>query len=71
MKWIIDKIEDKLVTLENDATKELITIEKKELPSSIHEGSILIYKNNKYIEQPKEEEQRRKEITERFKKLRK
>ena len=71
MKWIIDKIEDKLVTLENDTTKELITIEKKELPSSIHEGSILIYKNNKYIEQPKEEEQRRKEITERFKKLRK
>ena len=71
MKWIIDKIEDKLVTLENDTTKEIITIEKKELPPSIHEGSILIYKNNKYIEQPKEEEQRRKEITERFKKLRK
>ncbi len=71
MKWIIDKIEDKLVTLENDTTKEIITIEKKELPPSIHEGSILIYKNNKYTEQPKEEEQRRKEITERFKKLRK
>lgn len=70
MKWAIDKIENNLALLEN-----INTLEKKEvsiflLPKNIHEGSILIYQNNTYQLDPQEENNRKKLIEEKFKKLR-
>ena len=70
MKWAVDRIEDNIAILEN-----INTLEKKEvaislLPSSIHEGSILIYQNNTYTADIFEEEMRRKLIEEKFRKLR-
>ncbi|MCI6265929.1 MAG: DUF3006 domain-containing protein [Erysipelotrichaceae bacterium] len=70
MKWIIDRFEEKIAIIENEITKEKKEVNTSLLPTSIHEGSILLYQNNKYILSEKEEDQKRKEIEERFKKLR-
>lgn len=70
MKYTVDRIEDNIVVLENRLTQEIININKEYLPSSIHEGSILIYENNEYKELKEEELSQRKKIEERFKRLR-
>lgn len=70
MKWIVDRIENNLVVLENSTTREIKEVELNLLPSSIHEGAILIKQENKYILDEEEEFKRRKEIEERFKRLR-
>lgn len=70
MKWIIDRIEENIAILEQSDTKEKKEVNITLLPPSIHEGSILINKNNQYQLSLSEEEQKRKEIEERFKRLR-
>lgn len=70
MKWIIDRIEENIAILENEETKEIKEIDSSLLPYSIHEGSILLFQNNKYQELKKEEQEKRKKVEERFKKLR-
>ena len=69
--FAIDRIEDNIVILENIKTKEQREIHRYELPSNIHEGAIVKFYNNNYILEKNEEEKRRREILERFKKLRK
>lgn len=70
MKFAVDRIEDNIVVLENIETNELMSVDITLLPSSIHEGSILTFINNTYIEDNDEEEKRRKMIEERFMRLR-
>lgn len=70
MKWIIDRIEENIAVLEQPDTKEKKEVATTLLPPSIHEGAILIYQNNQYQLSLIEEEQKRKEIEERFKRLR-
>lgn len=70
MKYTVDKIENDIVVLENRTTQEMINVKKETLPTSIHEGSILIYENNQYKESINEELEQRKKIEERFKRLR-
>ena len=70
MKYIVDRIEDNIVVLENQDTKEIINIDMSLLPKKIKEGNILIYKNNSYYIDKEAEIKRRKEILEKFKKLR-
>ena len=70
MKYTVDRIENDIAILENRETQEMIEIHKNNLPSSIHEGSILKYENNQYIEYIDQEQIRRKKIEERFKRLR-
>ena len=69
--FAIDRIEDNIVILENIKTKEKREIHRCELPSNIHEGAIVKLYNNDYILEENEEEKRRREILERFQKLRK
>lgn len=71
MKWVVDRFEEDLVILVNDKTSEVKELDKSSLPSSIHEGSILNYVDNKYVIDSKEEEERRKSIKDRFNKLKK
>ena len=68
--FAIDRIEDNIVILENIKTKEKREIHRCELPSNIHEGAIVKLYNNDYILEENEEEKRRREILERFQKLR-
>lgn len=70
MKFAVDRIEDNIAVLENIETNELMSVDVTLLPSSIHEGSILVFINNTYISDNDEEEIRRKMIEERFMKLR-
>lgn len=70
MKFAVDRIEDNIAVLENIETNELMSVDVTLLPSSIHEGSILVFINNTYISDNAEEEIRRKMIEERFMKLR-
>ena len=70
MKYIVDRIEDNIVVLENQDTKEIINIDMSLLPKKIKEGNILIYKNNSYYIDKEAEIKRKKEILEKFKKLR-
>ncbi len=70
MKYALDRIEENIAILENIETGELIKINIQHLPPNIHEGTILKEKNNTYTIDIQEEEKRRKEIEEKFKKLR-
>ena len=71
MKYIIDRIEDNITILENQETKEMIDIYINELPANIKEGNVLIYENKKYYIDVNLEQERKKNILEKFQKLRK
>ena len=70
MKYALDRIEENIAILENIETGERRKISIQHLPPNIHEGTILKEKNNTYTIDIQEEEKRRKEIEEKFKKLR-
>lgn len=69
--WSIDRIEESTAILENITTKEKKEVDITLLPLNIKEGTILSYIDNSYNLELSLEEQRRKELLERFKKLRK
>ena len=70
MKYIIDRIEDNIAVLEQQDTKEFINISTKYLPQGIKEGMVLSLINNIYTIDIKATEKRKKEILEKFKRLR-
>ncbi len=65
MKYIVDRIEDNIVVLENN--NKTIKVDKKLLPSNIKEGSII----TKGKINTKLEVKRRKKIRTKFNKLKK
>lgn len=69
MKYVIDRIEDNIVICQNLESKEMVEIEKNLLPQNIKDGTILLFENNEYKLDLKEEELRRKRISERFNRL--
>ncbi len=71
MKYIVDRIEENIVILENQNTKEMVEVEKNLLPKEIKDGSVLNYDNETYSLDLDSELLRRKSILERFNKLRK
>ncbi len=70
MNWTIDRIEKNLAILENRKTLKMIEVPTSILPNDIHEGSILKYEKNQYTILEEEEKKKRKEIEERFQRLR-
>ena len=70
MKYALDRIEENIAILENIQTGEKRKISIFKLPKNLHEGIILKKENNTYIIDNQEEEKRRKEIEDKFKKLR-
>lgn len=70
MKWAVDEIIDNIAVLENIETLEKLEVDISLLPYFVHEGSILISQDNKYILDETEEERRRRLIEEKFKRLR-
>ncbi len=69
--WAVDRIENNIAILENVNNKIKKEVELYLLPKNIKEGSIISYINNQYILSLDEEEKRRKEILEKFTRLRK
>ena len=70
MKYALDRIENKIAILENIITGEKKEISIFKLPQNIHEGIILKEENTIYTIDTKTEEERKKIIEEKFKKLR-
>ena len=70
MKWVVDRIEAKIAILENIETLEKREVAVTLLPSFLHEGAILVYQDNNYKIDMNEEVRRRKELEDRFKRLR-
>ena len=69
MKYCVDRIEDNLVVLENLENESIIEIDKEKLQDDIHEGSIVIYKDNEYYIDNEEEQKRKESIKNRFNNL--
>ena len=71
MKYSIDRIENNIAVLENLQDKEKREVDISLLPKGSREGSILLFRNDKYELDLDEEELRRKRIMEKFKRLKK
>lgn len=69
MIYIVDRIEDNIVVLENKDTNEIINIDINLLPTNLKEGNVLRYENNTYILDNDEEDKRRQLLVEKFNKL--
>ena len=70
MKYSIDRIENNIAILEDINTGEKKEVDISLLPEEIKEGTILSFNDDKYELDLDEEEERRKRIREKFKKLR-
>lgn len=66
MKYSIDRIENDIVILENIETGSIIEEKTINLPSTISEGTILILKDGYYKIDKNLEEERRKNIKNKF-----
>ena len=71
MKYVIDRIEEDIVVLENLETKEITNINIKELDFKVREGNILYKEDNKYILDLNTEKLRKEKLRNRFNKLKK
>lgn len=71
MKYSIDRIENNIAILEEITTGTKLEVPVTNLPQDIHEGSILILKDNCYIIDKSTELKRRQSIQERFNRLKK
>lgn len=71
MKYVIDRIEEDNIILENLSTKEIKVIKLTELDFKVKEGNIISYDNNKYILDLNTEKVRREKLRNRFNKLKK
>ena len=71
MMYIVDRIEEDIVILEEYYTKEIIEIDKRLLSNELHEGSIIKKENNKYYLDDDDEIKRRNELIAKFMSLRK
>ncbi len=71
MKYVIDRIEEDIVVLEDLDTREIKNINIKELDFKVREGNILSYEDNKYSLDLNTEKLRKEKLRNRFNKLKK
>ena len=71
MKYVVDRIEEDIVVLENLETREIANIKISELDFKVREGNILSYENNKYTLDLNTEKLRKEKLRNRFNKLKK
>jgi hypothetical protein len=71
MKYVVDRIEEDIIALENIETREITNIKISELDFKVREGNILSYENNKYTLDLNTEKLRKEKLRNRFNKLKK
>ena len=71
MKYSIDKIEKEIVIIENIDTGEKKEVNINLLPIDIKEGTIIIFDNDSYVVDKKEQKARMDNIMSRFQRLKK
>ena len=67
--YVVDRIEENIVILENKENKKIMEINKDEFPQNIKEGDIIEIINNEYKINKKETEIKKNNIKDRFNKL--
>ncbi len=71
LMYTVDRIEKEYIVLENRETLEMINVEKEMLPNNIKEQDIVNFINNKYIIDKELTNSTKKNIKDRFNKLKK
>lgn len=71
LMYTVDRIEKEYIVLENRETLEIVNVEKKLLPNNIKEQDIVNFINNKYIIDKELTNSTKKNIKDRFNKLKK
>mgnify|MGYP004516353545 CR=1 FL=1 len=71
MKYAVDKVEDDIVLLENIINGEKITVKKEDFSFPVKETDIVIKKDDAYLKDDKEKEDRIKMIKAKMEALRK
>ena len=71
MKYAVDKVEGNIIVLQDLKTSKIIEVNKDKIKFKVKDRDILIYKDNKYIKDDKEKEQRLKFLQEKFNKVKK
>ena len=71
MKYVIDRIEEDKVVLEDLSTRETKVIKLNELDFKVREGNIISYEDNKYTLDLNTEKIRREKLRNRFNKIKK
>ena len=69
--YTVDRIEKEYIVLENRETLEMINEEKEMLPNNVKEQDIVNFINNKYIIDKELTNSTKKNIKDRFNKLKK
>lgn len=69
--YTVDRIEKEYIVLENRETLEMINVEKEMLPNNVKEQDIVNFINNKYIIDKELTNSTKKNIKDRFNKLKK
>lgn len=69
MKYAVDRIIEDIVVLEDLENGNILEVNIKKLPDGVHEGSIIIYKDDNYTLDTKLEENRRTSLRDRLNKL--
>lgn len=69
MKYAVDRVEGKIIVLENLDTKEIKEIDIKGLNFKVNDGDILLYKNKKYYKDDALKQERLKIIQEKLNKV--
>ena len=66
MKYVVDHIIDNIVVLENIENKEIVEVEKKDIPFSVKEGNVVVRDGNNYYLDKELENKRRKQLQEKL-----
>lgn len=67
--FIVDRIEDGFVVLENYSTKEYFPVDKKQIEFEIHDGDVLMFVDGKYIKDLDLKNKREEIIIDKFNRL--
>lgn len=70
MKYVIDKIEENILVLEDIETGNIIEINKELVVGEVVENAVVVFNNGNYIISKEEEKKRRESIRERMLRLR-
>ena len=71
MRYSVDRVESGIAVLEDIDSGVKKEVDIKLIPKDVHDGSIVIFEDGKYILDLEEEKVRRKNILSRFERLKK
>lgn len=70
MKYVIDRIEENILVLENIETGNIIEVRKELIDGEVAENTVVIFDNDNYVISKEDENKRRESIRERMLRLR-